>query len=217
QASGPKVMTGHDEGVATIALAEADPVELEKRRSELDEPYRTVLGHFRHEVGHHYWDVLVREGGWLDPFRAAFGDETQDYAAALKRHHHEGAPPNWRNFCVSSYAPFHPWEDFAETWAYYFHILDTLETAAAFCLSLAAAVDREGGHKARADFDRYVSREIEQIVEAWAPVAVAMNSINRSMGWPGLYPFVLAPAVVAKLDFVHGLVRGEGGRRKPAG
>jgi hypothetical protein len=206
--SAPKVMTGHEEGVVTIALAEADPAEIERRRSEFDEPYRTVLGHFRHEIGHHYWDVLVRDGGRLDAFRAAFGDERQDYAAALERHHRDGAPASWRENFVSAYATSHPWEDFAETWAHYFHIVDTLETAAAFALSIAPPIDREGAYRARVDFDPYVRGMIDEIIEAWAPVAVAMNSINRSMGRPDLYPFVIAPPVVEKLGFIHRLVRG---------
>ena len=130
--SGPKVMTGHDDGVVTIALAEADSAELEKRRSELAEPYRSLLGHFRHEVGHHYWDVLVRDGGKLDACRAVFGDDSQDYEAALKRHYEQHAPPDWAERFVSAYATSHPWEDFAETWAHYLHIVDTLETASAF-------------------------------------------------------------------------------------
>jgi hypothetical protein len=208
--SAPKVMTGHDDGVITIALAEADPAEVERRRSQLDEPYRTVLGHFRHEVGHHYWDLMVRDGGRLDAFRAAFGDERQDYAAALQRHYqeHARAPANWRDNYVSAYATSHPWEDFAETWAHYLHIVDTLDTADAFGLSIAPAIDREGAYRARIDFDPYVEGDMDQIMEAWAPVAVAMNSINRAMGRPDLYPFVLAPAVIAKLGFVHDLVRG---------
>lgn len=208
--SEPKVMTGHDNGVITIALAEADPAEIERRRSAFDEPYRTVLGHFRHEIGHHYWDVLVRDGGRLEPFRSAFGDERQDYAAALARHYQERAPPpaNWREMFVSAYATTHPWEDFAETWAHYLHVVDTLDTANAFGLSIAPPIDHEGAHRARVDFDPYVSGDMEQIIEAWTPVAVAMNSINRAMGRPDLYPFVIAPAVVKKLGFVHDLVRG---------
>jgi hypothetical protein len=207
QAGGPRVTTGHDNGRVTIALAEADPAEIERRRSEMEEPYRTLLGHFRHEIGHHYWDVLVRDGDRLDAFRTAFGDETEDYAAALEHHYRDKAPANWQESFVSAYAASHPWEDFAETWAHYLHIVDTLDTANAFGLSIAPAIDREGSYRARVDFDPYVKGDIDGIIEAWAPVAVAMNSINRAMGRPDLYPFVLAPAVIAKLGFVHGVVR----------
>ena len=208
QASGPKVMTGHDEGKVTIALVEADPAEREKRRAELDEPYRTLLGHFRHEIGHHYWDVLVRDGGSLDACREKFGDDREDYAAALQRYYRERAPANWQERYVSTYATSHPWEDFAETWAHYFHIVDTLEMANAFGLSIEPAIDRRGAHKARVDFDPYVEGSIEQIVEAWGPFVLAMNSVNRAMGRPDLYPFVLAPAVVDKLGFIRDLIRG---------
>jgi hypothetical protein len=208
--SGPKVMTGHDDGVVTIALAEADSAEMEKRRAELAEPYRSLLGHFRHEVGHHYWDILVRDGDRLEQCRAVFGDDSQDYDAALERHYSQGAPADWGERFVSAYATSHPWEDFAETWAHYLHIVDTLETASAFGLRIKPAIAKDGAHSARLDFDPYVIGSIDEIVDAWAPFVVAMNSVNRAMGRPDLYPFVLAPAVVEKLRFIHGLVRGAG-------
>ena len=209
----PKVMTGHDDGVVTIALAEADSAEIEKRRAELAEPYRSLLGHFRHEVGHHYWDILVRDGGKLEQCRAMFGDDLQDYEAALKRHYEQGAPSDWPERFVSAYATCHPWEDFAETWAHYLHIVDTLETANAFGLRIAPSVDKEGAHFAKLNFDPYAEGSIERIVEAWAPFVVAMNSVNRAMGRPDLYPFVIAPAVVDKLRFIHDLVRAMDGAR----
>jgi hypothetical protein len=153
QPFGPKVMTGHDDGVVTIALAEADSAEIEKRRAELAEPYRSLLGHFRHEVGHHYWDLLVRDGGRLEQCRAAFGDDSQDYEAALQRHYVEGVAADWAERFVSAYATSHPWEDFAEIWAHYLHVVDTLETASAFGLRIKPAIDKDGAHSARLDFD----------------------------------------------------------------
>ena len=206
--SGPKVMTGHNDGVVTIALAEADSAEIEKRRAELAEPYRSLLGHFRHEVGHHYWDILVRDGGKLDQCRAIFGDNSQNYEVALKRHYQRGAPADWPDRFVSAYATSHPWEDFAKSWAHYLHIVDTLETANAFGVRIAPAVDREGAHSTKLNFDPYAEGSIERIVDAWAPFVVAMNSVNRAMGRPDLYPFVIAPAVIEKLRFIHDLVRG---------
>jgi hypothetical protein len=208
QTADPKVTTGHNEGTVTIALIEADPAEREKRRSELEEPYRTLLGHFRHEIGHHYWDLLVRDRSKLEAFRAVFGDERHDYGAALQRYYRESAPSNWQERYVSAYATSHPWEDFAETWAHYFHVADTLEMASAFGLSIDPALDKDGDHRACVDFEPYVSGSIEQIVGAWTPFVVAMNSINRAMGKPDLYPFVLAPGVVMKLGFIHDLIRG---------
>lgn len=206
--AGPKIMTGHDEGVITIALSEADTIERERRRAQMAEPYRTLLGHFRHEIGHHFWDVLLRDGGPVDACRAVFGDDRQDYAQALQRHYEQGAPADWPDHHVSAYATTHPWEDFAETWAHYLHVIDTLETASAFGMSVAPALDAEGSHTARVDFDPYVAGTMQRIMQAWAPFVLAMNSVNRSMGRPDLYPFVLAPAVVEKLSFIHDLVHG---------
>ena len=134
-----KVMTGHADGLITIALAEADDAERERRRTGLGEPYRTLLGHFRHEIGHYYWDLLVDDGGRLDDFRALFGDETQDYPTALEIHYANGPPAGWQGNYVSAYASAHPWEDFAETFAHTLHMVDGLETAHAFGIRMARA------------------------------------------------------------------------------
>ncbi|HLG82830.1 MAG TPA: putative zinc-binding peptidase [Bradyrhizobium sp.] len=207
-ARGSRVMTGHDNGLITIALTEADDLEREKRRLEMGEPYRTLLGHFRHEVGHYFWDVLVRDGGRLNACRAVFGDDTMDYGAALQRHYAEGPPADWQAHYVSAYAATHPWEDFAETWAHYLHIVDTLEMASAFGIEMRPAADRVGGLSAHIAFDPYVADDFDTILNAWLPFTFAMNSINRAMGTRDLYPFVLSPAVIEKLRFIHQLVRG---------
>ncbi len=206
-AEGSKVMTGHDDGVITIALSEADDAEREQRRKAMGEPYRTLLGHFRHEVGHYFWDRLVRDGGRLDACRVVFGDDTQDYQEALKRHYEHGAPSDWQRRFVSAYATTHAWEDFAETWAHYLHIVDTLEMARAYDLKLAPAVDRDGEFAVDYRLDPYGSVAIETIVAVWLPVSTALNSMSKAMGKDDLYPFVLSPAVIEKLGFVHGLVR----------
>ncbi len=208
----PKVMTGHDNGLITLALAEADDAEREQRRTAMGEPYRTLLGHFRHESGHYYWDRLVRDGGQLEACRALFGDESADYDAALQRHYAQGAPPAWQDSYVSSYASAHPWEDFAETWAHYLHMVDTLEMAAAFGLSLQPKLDRRDELTAEIDFDSYAAPDIATLTAAWLPLTSAMNELSRSMGARDLYPFILSPAVIAKLGFVHGLVRGGSAR-----
>jgi hypothetical protein len=206
---GPKVMTGHENGVITVALAEADDVEREKRRSRMHEPYRTLLGHFRHKVGHHYWDLLVRDGGKLDACRSVFGDDSQNYEAALERHYAQGPPPNWQDHFVSAYATTHPWEDFAETWAHYLHIVDTLEMAHSFGMEVKPRLDDAGAHTAKIDFDPYTSQDAQQIIAAWLPFVFAMNSVSRAMGQADLYPFILAPPVVQKLDFMHKLIHGQ--------
>jgi hypothetical protein len=207
-ATGPKVMTGHDDGLITIALLEANDAEREARRTRMGEPYRTLLGHFRHEVGHHYWDILVRDGGKVDACRDIFGDDRQDYGAALHRHYQQGTPENWQETFVSSYATSHPWEDFAETWAHYLHIVDTLEMAGAFGMEVRPRIDQQGSLVARVDFDPYAIPDIQPVMEAWLPFVFAMNSISRAMGQNDLYPFVIAPSVVKKLGFIHDLVRG---------
>jgi hypothetical protein len=205
----PKVMTGHDNGLITVALTEADDAERERTRQQMGETYRTLLGHFRHELGHRYWDLLVRDGGRLDAFRALFGDESQDYGAALKRNYEQGPPPDWRERFVSSYASCHPWEDFAETWAHYLHIVDTLEMGFAFGLEIRPRVAGADTLEGSIDFDPYRSGSIERLVESWLPLVFAVNSLNRAMGLPDLYPFVLTPPVIRKLGFVHRLVHDE--------
>jgi hypothetical protein len=208
-ATGPKVLTGHDEGKITIALKEAEDAERERRRVAMGEPYRTLLGHFRHEVGHHYWDVLVRNGNKLEACRAVFGEDRLDYGEALKRHYEQGSPPDWQEHFVSQYATTHPWEDFAETWAHYLHIVDTLEMVAASGMSVRPLVDVAGDHSATVEFEPYFASTIEQILKSWLPFVFAINSVSRAMGERDLYPFVIAPAVVKKLGFVHGLIHGQ--------
>ncbi len=205
--TGPKVMTGHDNGLITIALAEADDAERERRRTQMQEPYRSLLGHFRHEVGHYFWDVLVRDGGRLEECRTVFGDDSQDYGAALQAHYQHGAPADWQEHYVSQYASTHPWEDWAETWAHYLHIVDTLEMASAFGITVQPRLTRDETFSAVIDLDPYNPRAaMKDIIDAWLPLTFAMNSLNRAMGNPDLYPFVLSPTVVSKLAFVHDVV-----------
>jgi len=206
---GPKVMTGHDNGVITVALIEANDAEREKRRGQMGEPYRTLLGHFRHEIAHHYWDILVRDGNKLDSCRAVFGDDSQDYARSLTSYYDKGTFEGWQDNFVSAYATSHPWEDFAETWAHYLHIVDTLEMAHSFGMTISPHLDTSGTHEVNIDFNPYTSGNIEQIMKAWIPFVFAMNSVNRAMGHSDLYPFVLAPAVQQKLAYIHDLIHGQ--------
>jgi hypothetical protein len=203
-----RIMTSHGDGLITIALAEADDAERAARRQAMHEPYRTLLGHFRHESGHYFWDRLVRDGGRLDACRAVFGDDTQDYGEALQRNYEQGPPPDWQEHFVSTYAACHPWEDFAETWAHYLHMVDTLEMAAALNLRIAPRADTSGELTAKVAFDPYASTDIDALMDAWVPLTVAVNGLNRSMGVPDLYPFVLAPRIVDKLAFIQALVHG---------
>jgi hypothetical protein len=197
--SGASVMTGHADGVITINLAEADDAERERRRHEMGEPYRTLLGHFRHEIGHYYWDRLIADTPHLDEFRRIFGDERRDYGAALDEYYARGAPADWSERFISAYASSHPWEDFAETWANYFHMIDTLETAHVAGLAVNPQLERS----ASAVFDFHPrDADLNRLVEAWPVLTFTVNSLNRSMGLHDLYPFVLGPLAVAKLAFV---------------
>ena len=211
--SAEKVLTGHDLGLITIALVEADDAEREIRRSAMAEPYRTLLGHFRHEVGHWYWDRLVRDGGALDECRAIFGDDSIDYNGALQAHYSSGPKPSWQESYVSSYAGAHPWEDFAETWAHYFHIVDTMETGNSYGVTVDPKLEDGGLLTIKLDFDVYADRTgIAPIAKAWLALSAALNSFSRSMGHQDTYPFVISPTVIAKLGFIHDLVHGRVGQ-----
>ncbi|MGE0828597.1 MAG: putative zinc-binding metallopeptidase [Hyphomonadaceae bacterium] len=203
---GAPVMTGHQDGLITINILEADDDARERQRNALEEPYRTLLGHFRHEVAHYYWDQLL--AAQPRAFRAVFGDERQDYAAALGAHYANGPPPDWSERFVTPYAAAHPWEDFAETWAHYLHMVDTLETAGAFGVSMRFPARRGKRIDATVRFDPYAKVRLETLIDSWLPLTYSINSINRSMGQPDLYPFAPSPAVVDKLAFVHSLIHG---------
>ncbi|MEX2373831.1 MAG: putative zinc-binding peptidase [Dehalococcoidia bacterium] len=209
---GQPVTTGHNRGLITLNIAEADDAEREQLRANLAEPYRTVLGHFRHEVGHYYWERLIEGEPLIERFRALFGDERRDYASALEQHYNGGMPPDWNQRHISTYAAAHPWEDWAETWAHYLHMVDTLETAYAFGLSLAPRSGHDIALSVIVDFDPYEEPDFGRVIDHWLPVVYAGNSLNRSMGQQDLYPFVLTPGVLEKLRFVHEVARGNGSR-----
>ncbi len=205
-----KVITGHDNGVITLDLAEADDEHREHLRLQLNEPYRTLLGHFRHEIGHYYWPLLVSQPDVVDACRVLFGDEREDYAAAVKLHYDEPTTDqSWRTTHISRYATMHPFEDWAETFAHYLHILDTLQTAQSFGLGTigGAGASRTAvpspTHATRPD----ASASFGDVIDHWLELSYALNQINRSMGHDDLYPFVLAPRVIRKLAFVDHLVR----------
>jgi hypothetical protein len=202
------VLTGHDDGHITLNIAEASTPFREKLREQLGESYRTLLGHFRHEIGHYYWDVLIRDTDRLGPFRELFGDPDKDYDAELKRHYKDGPPPDWQSGYVTTYATMHPWEDWAETWAHYLHIVDTLGTARSYGMALRpepAGLSRPAKALTmttrRLDFD-----DFDDLIDAWFPLTFALNSLNRGMGLSDLYPFVLSSQAITKLRFVHDVI-----------
>ncbi len=197
-----RIMIGHSKGLITINIAEADPVARERMRQQMNEPYRTMLGHFRHESGHYYWDRLVRYSHWLEPFRQLFGNEMGSYRHALDHHYQYGAPANWQQYYISAYASCHPWEDWAETWAHYLHIVDTLETASQFGLHINHAQQATHLHY----FNAYEQQDFKVIIDSWFALSTAFNALNRSMGYDLLYPFVLNPPVLDKLRFIHQVI-----------
>ena len=198
--SASPVMTGHADGVITINLAEADDAERARRRQQMGELYRTLLGHFRHEIGHYYWDRLIADTPHFEEFRRIFGDERQDYDQALQNYYANGPVADWSEHFISPYASAHPWEDFAETWAHYLHMIDTLETAYVAGLAVSPKLPQSPG----AVFNFHpLNTGMDRLVEAWLALIFAVNSINRSMGLHDLYPFVLGPLAVEKLKFVQ--------------
>ena len=199
---GPRVLTGHDNGLITVNIDEADDVVREERRVSMHEPYRTLLGHFRHEIGHYYWDVLIKDSPEIDAFRAMFGDERADYDLALKNHYTNGPRPDWQQDFVSEYASVHPWEDWAETWAHYLHMTDTLETAARCGMSLHPDRKDEPSMEKQPSKPAHEQR-FDEIINNWLPLTYVLNSLNRGMGLPDAYPFVLLQPAIEKLRFVH--------------
>jgi hypothetical protein len=203
------VATGHADGLITIDLAESDDARREARRLELGEPYRTMLGHLRHELGHYFQPLIVSgDEAWAE-CRALFGDERDDYAQALEHHYENGPPSDWAERYVSAYATMHPWEDWAETFAHYLHIRDTLETAGEFGIIVTGprAVSHDASLRAVPRPDAGEDGAFEDLLSEWLPLTYALNAVNRSMGSDDLYPFTLAQPVIEKLDFVHRRVR----------
>ncbi|WCT73530.1 putative zinc-binding metallopeptidase [Sphingomonas naphthae] len=200
-----QVFTGHESGLVTLNLIEADDVERERIRRSLGEPYRTLLGHMRHEVGHHYWSRLIENTDEVHAFRALFGDETISYEDAKSLHYGgDGSGSGWTSDFVSAYATMHPWEDFAETFAHYLHIVDALATLGGFGMRMTNWPGEE--EQPDASFDPY-NAPTSQLVAEWRPFSFAQNAINRSMGQADLYPFHLSQKIIAKLDYVNQLVR----------
>lgn len=201
-----RVTIGHANGVVTIDLVETLDDHREALRIRLGEPYRTMLGHFRHEVGHYYQWVLVEQTAWIDECRELFGDERASYSDALDRHYRSGAPAGWEETYISEYATMHPWEDFAESFAHYLHITDMLSTAAAGGLVMHA--DRVDGLVA-ADIvprESYAGSPMSEMMTDWHWLSLMFNRVNHAMGKGDLYPFTLVEPVQRKLEFVHRVV-----------
>ncbi|MFO1143959.1 MAG: putative zinc-binding metallopeptidase [Amaricoccus sp.] len=212
---GAPVMTGHANGLITINISEADSAERERQRVALGESYRTLLGHLRHEAGHYYQDILVHDAGRTEECRTLFGDERESYKEAIDRYYEHGPRPGWEDAYVSAYATMHPWEDFAETWTHYLHMVDTLDTGESFGLSVKPKVGEDPRHAAVIDFDPYRPPDVESLGRAWLPLTAAVNSLNRSMGQPDLYPFDPSPNVLEKVRFIHEILHPDATPARP--
>lgn len=210
---GSRVMTGHDNGLITLNIAEADDAHREKVRTAMGEPYRTLLGHFRHETGHYYFSRLIENNPrWLPAFRELFGDERANYGDALDNYYRVGAPADWQASYISAYATMHPWEDWAETWAHYLMIVDVLDTSTAYGIALFSDDPREPTLTDRTPVE---NASFDTLMKRWFPLTYALNGLNRSLGMPDGYPFALAAPVVDKLRFVHRVIA-EAGDKSPA-
>ena len=205
---GEPVLTGHDTGLITLNGAEADPAVREATRQAMGEPYRTLVGHFRHEIGHYYWDRLVWDTPWLAQFRALFGDENLDYEDALKQYYAQGPRPDWAQHFVSAYASSHPWEDWAECWAHYMHMADTVDSALSYGLTLDTSQLEFTPFPADVLYqpDQPDAPRFLAFVNHWAQLTMLMNGMSRAMGQPDFYPFVLPHKALTKLHFIHLLV-----------
>lgn len=181
------VSTGHASGVITINAAEADEIFRERMRQQMNEPWRTLVGHFRHESGHHYFGIVVAQEQ-KPAARALFGDERTDYNASLARYYQDGPPPDWHENFISAYATSHPAEDWAECWAHYLHIRAVLEVAS------------EAGLLRGAGRGSWYGQFIELVL--------SLNEIMRALGLPDAYPFVIHAAVARKIEFIHRAVAG---------
>jgi hypothetical protein len=206
-------VTGHKGGVITLDIAEADPAFREQIRQQMREPYRTLLGHFRHESGHYYWERLVLHSDWLPICRSLFGDERQDYVQSLQNHYNAGPPPDWQRHYISSYAASHPWEDWAETWAHYLHMADTLSAANQFGIAADELSIQTDPFTIEdlADLpfhtdDNELATTFLHRINQWVRLSSVLNVLARSMGQPDSYPFVLTVDSMRKMYLIAAVV-----------
>lgn len=184
------VHTGYLGGIITINTLEADDAEREAQRLQLNENYRTVLGHLRHESGHYYWQRLNPDDNTRAAFIEMFGEENGSYKIALERYYADGPVQGWQNRYISAYASAHPVEDWAESWGHYLHIYDALETAAAHGLTYAGPAELG----------------ISERIALWRGLSVTLNELTRSVGRGDAYPFLLNSEVEKKLVFVDEII-----------
>ncbi|WP_434939999.1 zinc-binding metallopeptidase family protein [Shewanella sp. HL-SH8] len=200
------VSTGHSAGLITINLDEADSASRIQMREMMEERYRTLVGHFRHESGHYFWDRLIKNSPHQDGFRALFGDERLDYANAMSQYYQDGPANNWQNVWISAYASMHPWEDWAETWAHYLHMVDTLETANDFQFSVSGNMVANPLVNTDDYSQTYTASSFTHLFNDWCRLTAVLNALNRSMGMDDAYPFVISITALDKLRFIHEII-----------
>ncbi len=202
---GPPVLTGHQRGLITINLSEADPAQRALIQEKMGESYRTLTGHMRHELAHYYWERFSTDAAWLQQCRSVFGDDRQDYAAALATHHRQGPPPQWASRFISAYASSHPWEDWAETFAHYLHMDEALHTAQRLGLDLRRLKLRTDSFDHAALFPSSPAADpaFLDTIDRWVLLSLTANEINAALGHPLAYPFILNSSIVTKLHAIH--------------
>lgn len=181
------VTTGHERGVITINLLEADEIQRTWERERGGERYRTVLGHMRHEMGHFYFEYLTQD---KHSFFSLFGDPNIPYDEAMETYYEQGPLAGWENSFISAYASAHPLEDWAECFAHYLHMMDVLETATQFNII---------SHDTNINIDGHI--------EKWDKVSVIINEVNRSLGLNDAYPFVIHKPVANKIRYIHSSIQ----------
>jgi hypothetical protein len=217
-AEGAAVLTGHEDGLITLNVEEAEDTEREKRKEMLGESYRTLVGHFRHEIAHYYWDRFfvgrADDDVLMQGFREVFGDEREDYNTALQRHYQQGPVAAAPGTFITTYASAHPWEDWAETWAHYLHMIDGIETSRSFGLSSEAVpipftpFPKESVTlPEQLTWPKGEKQEFLELLHSWAKLAPALNEVVASLGHPTFYPFVFSESIIRKFFFVHHMVR----------
>ena len=199
------VVTGHSNGVITLNLMEAEDSSRVMMREKMNERYRTLVGHFRHESGHYYWDRLIQNSDQLYQFRELFGDERRDYTGALQLYYEHGPVAGWQETWISAYASMHPWEDWAESWAHYLHIVDTLETATDYGVSLMSEAITNPLNN-RPEDNGFANLNFDTVYEDWCRLTTVLNALNRSMGLDDAYPFIIPAQALRKLTFIHDLL-----------
>ncbi|MDM7457933.1 MAG: putative zinc-binding metallopeptidase [Paracoccus sp. (in: a-proteobacteria)] len=196
-----QITMGHAAGEITINITEADALIRLQRQRELGEHYRSMVGHFRHELAHFLFDRLAQAPGFIEGFRSIFGDEREDYAAALARHYK--APRDPGDAFITGYATAHPHEDWAETVAHLLHLVDFTDSFVSTGLTMPGLPP---------GFRPYEEEDTALLLAVGMAVAVAVNDINRALDNDDLYPFVLTPEVRRKITFAHGWLRAHDAR-----